>query len=116
MKLWLDAQLSPALADWISATFGIEAIPVRDLALRDAADGAIFDAARRAQAIVMTKDRDFIELLQRLGAPPSIILITVGNTSNARMREILTTALPAATELVLKGEPLVEISEAASGP
>ena len=31
MKLWLDAQLPPALAAWITLTFGIDAQSVRDL-------------------------------------------------------------------------------------
>jgi predicted nuclease of predicted toxin-antitoxin system len=112
VKVWLDAQLSPALASWVSTTFGVEATSVRDLGLRDAEDRAVFDAARTAQAVVMTKDHDFVELLQRSGCPPQVIWITVGNTSNARMREILSTAFPRALELIQSGEPLVEVSEA----
>ena len=39
MKLWIDAQLSPLLAKWISENFAnIEATAVRDLSLRDAED------------------------------------------------------------------------------
>lgn len=29
MIIWLDAQLSPALAPWIHATFGLEALALR---------------------------------------------------------------------------------------
>ena len=36
MILWIDAQLSPALARWLSDTFGVTAHAVRDLGLRDA--------------------------------------------------------------------------------
>jgi len=114
VRVWLDAQLSPALASWVSTTFDVEATAVRDLGLRDAEDPAIFEAARKAQAVVMTKDRDFIELLERSGAPPQVILITAGNTSNARMRDILSRAFPTALELIRSGEPLVEISDAES--
>lgn len=35
MTIWLNVHLSPALAVWITATFGITAIAVRDLALRE---------------------------------------------------------------------------------
>jgi hypothetical protein len=59
MTIWIDAQLSPALAPWISATFGIPAVAVRDLGLRDATDHQIFMAARQAGVIVMSKDSDF---------------------------------------------------------
>jgi predicted nuclease of predicted toxin-antitoxin system len=36
MILWIDAQLSPALARWLSDTFGVAAHAVRNLGLRDA--------------------------------------------------------------------------------
>src|SRR5437867_11247841 len=96
MILWLDAQLSPSVAAWISATFGIEAHAVRDLGLREAKDSPIFQAARAAGAVVMTKDSDFAEMVQRLGPPPKVLWVTCGNTSNARLREILSSQLPAA--------------------
>jgi predicted nuclease of predicted toxin-antitoxin system len=111
MTLWLDAQLPPALAAWIAATFGVEARAVRDLGLRDAKDPPIFQAARAAGAVVMTKDRDFVELLRRLGPPPKVIWVTCGNTSNARLRDILTRVLPAALALLERGESLVEIGD-----
>ena len=112
MIIWIDAQLSPALARWIRETFQIEAHSVRDLELRDAKDPVIFDAARRARAVIMSKDEDFCLLVERLGPPPQVLWITCGNTSNARLREILTKSLAAAIELLQLGEPLVEISDA----
>ncbi len=33
--------------------------------------------------MLITKDHDFAELVSRLGPPPSIILLTIGNTSTA---------------------------------
>ncbi len=47
MIFWIDAQLPPALAQFIANTFGVEATPVRDLGLRDATDRSIFDKATR---------------------------------------------------------------------
>ena len=43
--------------------------------------------------------------------PPPVLWVTCGNTSNARLREILTKSLPPALELLRRGEPLVEISD-----
>jgi predicted nuclease of predicted toxin-antitoxin system len=111
MILWLDAQLSPAIAAWIRSTFGIEVHAVRDLGLRDSTDVAIFQAAKQAGAVVATKDSDFVELVERLGSPPQVVWITCGNTSNARLKEILTSGFPAAKALLDKGEPLVEITD-----
>ena len=36
MKIWLDAQLSPAMAAWISAEFQVSVVAVRDLGYREA--------------------------------------------------------------------------------
>ena len=112
MILWLDAQLPPSLAAWISATFGIDAHAVRDLGLRDAKDPPIFQAARDAGAVVMTKDSDFVEMLQRLGPPPKVLWVTCGNTSNARLREILSREFAGAIARLDGGENLVEIGDA----
>ncbi len=110
MTIWVDAQLSPAVAGWIDESFpGVSAVAVRDLGLRDAEDGEIFDRARAAAAVVMTKDADFADLLDRFGPPPQVIWITCGNTSNDALRELLMRTLPTAIELLGRGEPLVEI-------
>ena len=111
MRLWIDAQLPPGLAKWITDNFAsIEATAVRDLGLRDAEDQVIFFSARQADAAVMTKDSDFLELQERLGAPPKIIWVTCGNTSKARLIEILSMSLQKAVELLEDGEILVEIT------
>ena len=110
MNLWIDAQLSPALAPWLGENFAIEAFSVRRLGLRDATDEAIFNAARDAKSIVMTKDRDFVQLLDRFGPPPRVIWVTCGNTSNHRMREILKRTFPGVLSLLRAGEPFVEIT------
>jgi predicted nuclease of predicted toxin-antitoxin system len=85
---------------------------VRDVGLREAKDLAIFHAPREAGAVVMSKDSDFVLLLQRLGPPPQILWVTCGNTSNARMREVLRESFPEARARLEQGEPLVEISDA----
>jgi len=110
MTIWIDAQMSPAIAAWVSSNFAVSAVAIRDLGLRDAEDKEIFQAARRENAIVMTKDNDFVLLLDRLGPPPQVIWVTCGNTSNTRLKEILTNTLPKALELLTSGEKLVEIN------
>jgi predicted nuclease of predicted toxin-antitoxin system len=110
MTIWIDAHLSPAIAPWISRTFGISAFALRDLGLRDAEDPEIFEAGKAQQIIFMTKDSDFVDLVERLGSPPQIIWLTFGNTSNAQLKEILTATLPRALEILATGESLVEIN------
>ena len=73
MTLCLDAQLPPLLAGWINAQgWGLHAVAVRDVGMRDDSDPVIFQAARDAGVVVMTKDRDFIRLLDEQGPPPQV--------------------------------------------
>jgi predicted nuclease of predicted toxin-antitoxin system len=109
VRLWLDAQLSPALCSWLEADFGLVATPIRDLGLLHAEDQEIFLSAREKADVVVTKDRDFVELVHRLGPPPKVIWITAGNTSNLNLRRILSETLPDALSLLDSGEALVEI-------
>ena len=55
MLVWIDAQLSPALARWLSEEVGVEAIAVRELGLHSAEDPEIFAEARSSGAVVLTK-------------------------------------------------------------
>jgi predicted nuclease of predicted toxin-antitoxin system len=107
--IWLDAQLPPAIAPWIERNFNTPCRAVRDLGLRDAADTEIFAAARLANAIVITKDSDFVDLLNRIGPPPRLIWLTCGNTSNDRLCRIFLETLALALDALESGQPLVEI-------
>ena len=106
--IWLDAHLSPRLARWLSATFSVQAAAVRDLGLRQAEDHDIFFAARKVGAIVVTKDNDFVELLERHGSPPKIIWLTCGNTSEAALCDIFAANFPETLRLFDAGDDLVE--------
>jgi len=108
--LWIDAQLSPQLAPWLTTTFSIPAQSVASLGLRDASDFEIFQAARQATATIMSKDQDFVDLVTMHGAPPKIIWVTCGNTSNTYLCNLLKGAFPTLMTLLESGEPLVELS------
>lgn len=110
MKIWIDAQLPPTLANWLTETFGLEASALRDLELRDAQDIEIFAAARAENVVIMTKDSDFIDLVCRLGSPPQILWLTCGNVTNRNLRQLLTATLPDALEQLRQGEMIVEIT------
>ncbi|MEB3232493.1 MAG: DUF5615 family PIN-like protein [Leptolyngbyaceae bacterium] len=94
----------------MKSKFGVESVAFRDLGLRDAEEPEILEAAKTQKAIVMRKDSDFVDLVERLGSPPQIIWLICGNTANARLREMLSEMLPRALELFAAGETLVEIS------
>jgi len=113
MIVWLDAHLTPSLAPWLAATFGVECVAVRDLGLRDALDSPIFAAARAARADVMTKDADFAEMVGRFGPPPRVLWLRCGNTSNAVLRELLTRELPSALARLAAGDAIVDLGAGA---
>ncbi|MCZ8250730.1 MAG: DUF5615 family PIN-like protein [Microcystis sp.] len=83
---------------------------LRDLSLRDAQDIEIFAAARAENAVIMTKDSDFIDLVCRLGTPPQILWLTCGNVTNQNLRRLLTATLPDALKQLEQGTIIVEIS------
>lgn len=107
--MWIDAQLPPQLARWVTAVPDVEATHTFDLGFLGAADPKIFEAARHAGAVVITKDVDFVELLERHGAPPQVVWITAGNTTNAVLRRLIDTLWPRCAELLRAGHALVEI-------
>ena len=93
------------------ASLSLECVPIRDLHLQGASDAEIFHAARAARVVVMSKDGDFVDLLDQHGAPPQVILVTCGNTSNARLRRLIETAWPTILAMLERGEPLVELGD-----
>ncbi len=107
---WLDAHLSPRIARFNETELGHPARPIRDLSLRDAEDNEIFEEARKQNAVLITKDSDSVDLMNRLGPPPHVIWLTCGNTSERRLKEIFADYLPSALALIENGEPLIEIS------
>ena len=108
MTIWLDAQLPPKLAHYISYRFNVKAIAVRNLGLRDASDMEIFNKAKEADAVIMTKDSDFEDLYFRFGAPPKIIIINCGNVTNQYLQIFLQDRFSEALKL-LRNEAIVEI-------
>jgi predicted nuclease of predicted toxin-antitoxin system len=111
VTIWIDAQLSPALALWIVENFGVHAVALRDIGLRDETDRQIFLVTRQQSTIVMTKDADFVRLLEELGPPPQIVWITCGNTSNARLKQLFRSSFSGVLKLLSSGEALIEVSD-----
>ncbi|MEI7695679.1 MAG: DUF5615 family PIN-like protein [Chlorobium sp.] len=55
MIIWIDAQLSPSIAAWINRSYqNIQAQSVRSLDLQRADDKTIFDAAKQADAVIIS--------------------------------------------------------------
>ena len=109
MKFWVDAQLPPSLAEWLSVQFVVEAVSLRDLGLRDSTDSEIFKAARQAKVVVISKDSDFVEMVSRYGAPPQLLWVTSGNVTNRKLQQVFSNTFPAAVALLTGGQAIVEV-------
>lgn len=108
MKFLVDAPLPPALAVWLREQ-GHEAQAVREVGLREADDGLIWDRALQMEAAIITKDEDFAVRSQRTAAGPVIVWLRVGNTSNRALRAWLEPRLAGIVQLVSQGSRLVEV-------
>lgn len=109
MKFWVDAQLPPALAAWLAKEYGVEALPLKDIGLRDAPDIEIFQAAQRTQVVVISKDSDFVDLVSRHGSPPQLLWVTCGNLTNSRLQVVFRKTFPEALALLTSGQAIVEV-------
>lgn len=106
---WLDAQLPPALAPWLESQLGTRVQAIRELGLRDASDEQIFGLARASSAVIITKDVDFLLMMERQGSPPRVIWLRCGNTTNKALRELFTRHASELQSWFQGEEPLLEI-------
>jgi len=110
MTFWLDAHLDPELAPWLGANFKVIAKSLDEMGLRNAEDDELFAAGRRfTEIVIVTKDYDFVELVQRLGAPPQVLWLNFGNMSTIKLQLKLKQSFAVALDLLRAGDALVEI-------
>jgi predicted nuclease of predicted toxin-antitoxin system len=110
MTIWVDAQLPPQLAPWLTEIFEVEAFSIRFLGLRDAEDEDIFAKAKLANVVLISKDSDFVELVQRHGSPPKLIWVTVGNVTNANLHQLFTATFKDIVTLLEGDNDVVELA------
>jgi predicted nuclease of predicted toxin-antitoxin system len=112
---WIDAQLPPGLAPWLTKTFGVEAKSLRFLGLQYAEDPEIYNCARAAgEVVLISKDSDFVELVAQQGPPPRLLWVTCGNLTNRRLRAVFTRVFADARASLEAGEVIVELGDASN--
>jgi predicted nuclease of predicted toxin-antitoxin system len=78
MKLLLDQQLSRRLVPLLEADFP-GTVHTGGLGLSTADDRTVWQAAKQADFILVSKDRDFVSLALRFGRPPLLVWLKIGN-------------------------------------
>ena len=88
MKLLLDENLSPKLAESLRAEYP-QSVHVRSVGRRGADDSRIWEYARDHGLTIISKDNDFRQRSFLEGAPPKVVWLDVGNAGTSAVVELL---------------------------
>lgn len=111
MIFLIDAQISPAIAAWINRTYpDHSASSLASHNLRHATDSQVFAKAVELDAVLVTKNSDFIQRVEQTQNPPRVMWVRVGNSSNAHMQQVLRRNMESVITLFDAGEIIVEVS------
>lgn len=78
MRLLVDAQLPPVLAEWFRGQ-GLDAQHLSERGLLAASDGEIWDLAVREGYMIVTKDHDFVEWSRHRMPRARVLWVRFGN-------------------------------------
>ena len=106
-RFLVDAQLPPLLAEHLRRS-GHQAEHVDDYDLLGASDQDIARLALKLEAILVTKDSDFIQLAH-FGNGPRVLWIRLGNTLNRALWQRLEPLLAGIVAAFEAGEIVVEV-------
>jgi len=107
VRLIVDQQLPPLLAAWFRDQ-NLDAFHVRDLELTGAADTAIWAEAARDDAVVVSRDEDFVRLLRDRGGA-RLVWIRVGNCANPALPALIEANWSAVQRRLSDGDRLIEL-------
>jgi predicted nuclease of predicted toxin-antitoxin system len=108
VRFLVDAQLPPQLARALVEA-GFAADHVEALGLRHAKDSVIWQHAIEHQAIILTKDEDFVERFRRQSGGPVIVWLRIGNSANGPLLAWFLPVLPAVVRRIAAEDRLIEV-------
>jgi predicted nuclease of predicted toxin-antitoxin system len=113
LEFWIDLNLPPKMADWLKEEFNVNAKSFKALNFALTPDVEVYKLAAKKNNIIVitTKDIDFKNYQNIIGAPPKILYLNVGNISNKNLKILMLEKFSAILELFLNTtESLIEIS------
>jgi len=109
MKVLLDANISWKLAEILEPIYGkCDHVDLIGLNV-PATDKDIWNYALNNGYIIITKDTDFVDLMEINGFPPKIVLLKTGNNSSKLLIELLKSIKPMIEDLEKNNYGLLEI-------
>lgn len=79
------------------------------MGLRHAKDSPIWDYAMENQAIIITKDEDFVDRFRRQANAPVIVWLRLGNASKRVLLAWFLPVLPIVVQRIETGDRLIEV-------
>lgn len=114
LEFWIDLNLPPKLANWLIEGFNVNAKSFKELLFTDVPDVEVYKlAAKKSNMIIITtKDIDFSNYQNIVGAPPRILYLNIGNISNKDLKLLIEEKFEEILHLFLTtNDPLIEISK-----
>lgn len=108
MRFLVDAQLPPALARLLDDR-GHVAEHVADVGLIAASDAEIWRYAMTQDAVLITKDEDFSDMVLLGRSAPVVIWVRVGNTTRRALLGWFEPLIDRMVEMIDAGEGLIEL-------
>jgi len=105
LKFLLDQNLPTGLIA-VLEDLGHEALHVKPIGLAEATDREVWAHAARLDAVVVSKDSDFVVMAGRGGR---LVRLRIGNRSNAALYAIVRAAWPGVTARLQGGELMVDV-------
>jgi predicted nuclease of predicted toxin-antitoxin system len=110
-EFWVDSQISPVIAKWLKEKKGFATKSSYSLQLTGVADMDIFKLAKKqGNVIIISKDTDFVNLIQTLGSPPKLINVVMGNCTSSDLWKALDVHLDEMIQLFAEdGVDIIEL-------
>lgn len=108
MRFLIDAQLPPALARLLDE-HGHQADHVTEIGPADAPDRVIWQYALDHDAVIVTKDEDFADMVTIGAESPPVLWVRIGNTRSAALLRWFEPLIDDIVELVDNGQRLIEL-------
>ena len=108
MRFVVDAQLPPPLVDFLRSK-GHQAEHVMSVLGEGAKDSVVVAFAREQKAVIVSKDADFVTLLEGMSDAPPLLRIRVGNATNKALIAACDEGWRTAEQELLSGKHLVEL-------
>jgi predicted nuclease of predicted toxin-antitoxin system len=109
LRFIVDENLPPHLTYWLREK-GYEANHVSHENLASRADKFVWSWAASRDAVVVSKDKDFLNRVV-VGSPPRLIWITMGNTRKKYLIDRLAFHWPNIERALQEGEWMVEVAD-----